>query len=93
MPKGKRNSLGCKGWDFFGGGGEGGGSEGEEYKEYTILCILYSPFFLSYLKYYLHGPVVHKPINANPGLTVNQSFCFSCHTVGSITSRYLGTGF
>ena len=49
MPKGKRIPWGVRGEIFF-GGGEGGGNEGEEYMEYTILCILYSPFFLSYLK-------------------------------------------
>jgi len=50
-PKEKEIPWGVKGEIFLGGGrGEGGGSEGEEYKEYTILCILYSPFFLSYLK-------------------------------------------
>ena len=50
-PKEKEIPWGVNGKKFFfWGGGGGGGSEGEEYKEYIILCILYSPFFLSYLK-------------------------------------------
>ena len=28
-------------------------------------------------QYHDQGPVVQKPVNANPGLKVNQGFCFA----------------
>ena len=39
---------------------------------------VHSMWNLLFLMFFLQGPVVEKPVNANLGLKVNRGFCFSC---------------